>query len=1119
MAGVGHILPDGRELFADVSFRVGEGAKVALVGPNGAGKTTLLRMVAGDLPVRDGRDRALRRARRDAPVHRHDRRRAAPSHDLALSLAAAGRCAAAGARLAAAELAMHAAEARQSARREGPAALRRTRWPRGARPAGTTPRCSSTRSSVVALDQPWDAARDRPVRTLSGGQQKRFALELLLRGADEVLLLDEPDNFLDVPGKRWLEARLRESTKSVLYVSHDRELLAQTADRVVAVEGGSAWMHPGGFASWHEARVARHERLDELRRRWDEEHQKLSELVLMYKQKAAYNDGLASRYQAAQTRLRKFEEAGPPPLPPEGPGHPDAAARRADRQARGHLRAAGAGGPDLPVRPGDLVRRPGRGARRQRHRQVALPAAARPAAAPTRTRTHDAGRRCAARAGRARRRRPGSARGCGPGTSRRPTTGRSCSTRRWSRSSGGATTTAPGCPGTQAMKALSRYELAAQGDQRFGTLSGGQQARFLVLLLELSGATLLLLDEPTDNLDLACAEALEEGLHGFDGHGDRGDPRPLVHPVVRPVRAVPGRRRGRGDPGAGLGRRVIPADLPDRLCAVGARCCVERGGGWSTRRGLSPPQGGCRGRPPHFAAAGAGTARRRRPQPRRVGRHHRCRPRAGHRGGRLSLRRGVRASGHRVDLVTEMTYRRLGDSGLVVSVVGIGCNNFGRRLDLDGTRGGRRRRPRRRASPSSTPPTSTATARRLARSCSAQALKGRRDDVVLATKFGMDMQRRQRRRTAARAGSRRYIAPRRRGVAAPARHRLHRPLPVARARPAHPDRGDPRRAGRPGPRGQGPLPRQLQLRRLADRRRRLGRPRPAARARFISAQNHYSLLDRDVEAEVIPACERFGARRAAVLPARQRPAHRQVPAAARRRRRAPGCPTAPVRGAARPTPTGTRSRRSRRSPPSAGCPLLEVAIGGLAAQPAVASVIAGATTPEQVRGQRRRRHLGAQRRGPGGAARHPLSEAGAGATLDPLVFLEVGVTSGPGRRGFMNVESIRPGSDDNGPGHCFAARPGRRMRVCRSVGAAAAETAWPPPSPRPPPPTGRRRNGHQPAPAPPAPSAGLFTATGSGAGGDCAARACTVAVALPCNGAGEFTVTCQFPGDRTGPLE
>ena len=103
----------------------------------------------------------------------------------------------------------------------------------------------------------------------------------------------------------------------MLYVSHDRELLARTAGRVVAVEGGSAWVHPGGFASWHEARSARHERLESDRRRWDEEREKLRTLMLMYKQKASYNSDMASRYQSAQTRLRKFEEAGPPPLPPK----------------------------------------------------------------------------------------------------------------------------------------------------------------------------------------------------------------------------------------------------------------------------------------------------------------------------------------------------------------------------------------------------------------------------------------------------------------------------------------------------------------------------------------------------------------------------------------------------------------------------------------------------------------------------------------------------------------------------------------------------------------------------------------------------------------------------------
>ncbi len=76
--------------------------------------------------------------------------------------------------------------------------------------------------------------------------------------------------------------------------------------------GATAWTHGGGFATYHQARAERNARLEELRRRWDEEHAKLKALVLMYKTKAAYNDGMASRYQAALTRLRRFEEAGPP---------------------------------------------------------------------------------------------------------------------------------------------------------------------------------------------------------------------------------------------------------------------------------------------------------------------------------------------------------------------------------------------------------------------------------------------------------------------------------------------------------------------------------------------------------------------------------------------------------------------------------------------------------------------------------------------------------------------------------------------------------------------------------------------------------------------------------------
>ena len=153
---------------------------------------------------------------------------------------------------------------------------------------------------IAAIGISYDRCQWREVATLSGGEQKRLVLESLLRGKDEVLLLDEPDNYLDVPGKIWLEQQLAATTKTVLLVSHDRELLAACAQRIITVEDRHVWIHGGGFASYHEARRERNERLDELRRRWDEEHEKLRQLMLMYKQKAAYNADMASRYHAAR---------------------------------------------------------------------------------------------------------------------------------------------------------------------------------------------------------------------------------------------------------------------------------------------------------------------------------------------------------------------------------------------------------------------------------------------------------------------------------------------------------------------------------------------------------------------------------------------------------------------------------------------------------------------------------------------------------------------------------------------------------------------------------------------------------------------------------------------------
>ena len=322
------------------------------------------------------------------------------------------------------------------------------------------------------------------------------------------------------------------------------------------------WTHPGGFASYHEARRDRFARFEELRRRWDEEHAKLKALVLRYKIKAEYNDGLASQYKAAQTRLRKFEEAGPPQaIPREQQVKMRLKGGRTGKRAvvcEG-LELTGLMKPfDLEVWYGERVAVLGSNGSGKSHFLRLLAAGGSDPDVE-----HRPVERGAGRAGRPHRAGRGSARGCGRAGSCRPTSTPSWSAARCWRSCTAATRTATGMPREPAARALDRYELAHAAEQRFESLSGGQQARFQILLLELSGATLLLLDEPTDNLDVESAEALEEGLEALRGHGARGHPRPLVRPRLRPVPRVRRRRLGLRVRRAGLGRgpgRSGPAD-------------------------------------------------------------------------------------------------------------------------------------------------------------------------------------------------------------------------------------------------------------------------------------------------------------------------------------------------------------------------------------------------------------------------------------------------------------------------------------------------------------------------------------------------------------------------------
>ncbi len=479
-------LPGGRILFEDLSFRVPSGHHCALIGANGVGKTTILRLLAGKEKPRGGAvvlAGTVAYMRQFVGSFDPD----ATVRDVLLGVAPA--------RIQDAARALRRSEAIVSGPHGSAAQFRYAedlnRW---GEVGGYDAEVLWDTCTTAALGLPFTAAGERRADTLSGGEQKRLALEAVFRSDADVLLLDEPDNFLDIPGKEWLEQSLNDTRKTVLFVTHDRAVLALTATLLVTLEGRSAWTHHGTFHDYGRARVERLERIEEEHRRYKEEHARIVTQIKEFKRRAAMNSKFATRARAAESKLARYERDKAPPRRPEAQDVRMALA--GGRTGKIALRVEGLAFPglvdpfDTEIWFGERVAVVGPNGAGKSHFLELL------GGAPV---IHTGAFRLGARVEPA----------LFSQLHHRPDLE--------GRRSVLELLVDRGLELGRAHSKLKHYELGDAAGTPFELLSGGQQARLQILLLELDSPTLLLLDEPTDNLDIDSAEALELALERYEG--------------------------------------------------------------------------------------------------------------------------------------------------------------------------------------------------------------------------------------------------------------------------------------------------------------------------------------------------------------------------------------------------------------------------------------------------------------------------------------------------------------------------------------------------------------------------------------------------------------------------
>ena len=474
----------GRQLFHDVTFRLEEYERLALVGPNGAGKTTMLNIISGQEDADEGRVLFAKGARvgyleqeaiemADQPIFEEvmssqvevleaERRLYKLEHELGedpteQQLAAAGR-----ARDAYEVLGGYTIEAK-------------------------------VRSVMFGLGFK-EADLARCTTEFSGGWQMRIALAKLLIRNPEVLLLDEPTNHLDLESVRWLEGFLRGYAGTVIVVSHDRAFMDNMVDRVAEVDNGQVNLYKGNYSAYLKTREERLERLRAEAAKQAEEIAHMEAFIEKFRYKA-------TKSKQVQDRVKKLEKIKRIELPEEKktvhfnfkqpPRTGDEVVR-----ARGLVKRFGEktvyDGFDFTMYRGDKIALVGpNGAGKSTLLKMVAGALA-PDAGTIEygvhvTKTYYAQHQLEE---------------LHPGNTVFEELDR----------------VAPGWTISQVRTLLGAFLFTGDAvDKRVSVLSGGEKSRLALAKMLVAPRPLLCLDEPTNHLDIASADILEQALRAFEG--------------------------------------------------------------------------------------------------------------------------------------------------------------------------------------------------------------------------------------------------------------------------------------------------------------------------------------------------------------------------------------------------------------------------------------------------------------------------------------------------------------------------------------------------------------------------------------------------------------------------